>query len=254
MLATVRHQYILSALRNQGSVTTGALLKALEVTPMTVWRDLKALEELGLLRRVRGGAQLAGSLAVEPDYEEKDREAALAKRRMAELAVQEFAREGETLALEGGTSVAALVEFLPQSRVSVLTNSLPVALRLRALRPECPVCIAGGWMSRVSGNTCGPQTIQIMEKWRASVCFLSASAFDARIGPSDPNPLEIEAKRALAASARRIVMLLDSSKFGRRSAAVTLHPRRLAALVTDARPPHAIRTLLKTHGVRLLVA
>lgn len=109
-------------------------------------------------------------------------------------------------------------------------------------------------MSRVSGNTCGPEAVRAMERWHASVCFLSATAFDAQVGPSDPNPLEIEAKRALASKARRVVMLLDSSKFGLRSAAVTLHPRRIDALVADAKPPAAIGALLKEHKIRLMVA
>ncbi len=254
MLATVRHQHILSTLRNHGSVSVAALQRELQTTSMTVWRDLKALEELGLLRRVRGGARLPGHLPGEPDYEAKNLTASEAKRRIAALAVREFIREGDTVALEGGTTVAALVGCLPLSRVSILTNSLPVALHARTVRPECPVLIAGGWVSRVSGNTSGPETLRAMEKWQASVCFLGATGFDEEIGPSDPNPLEIEAKRMLASKARRVVMLLDSSKFGLRSAAVTLHPRRIDALVTDARPSRPILALLKKHGVRLLVA
>jgi len=254
MLATVRHQHILSTLRNHGSVTVAVLQKELQTTAMTVWRDLKALEELGLLRRVRGGACLLGHLPGEPDYEAKNRNASEAKRRIAALAAQEFVREGDTIAMEGGTTVVGVVDCLPQSRISILTNSLPVALHARAVRPECPVLIAGGWMSRVSGNTSGPETLRAMEKWQASVCFLGAAAFDEKVGPSDPNPLEIEAKRMLASKARNVVLLLDSSKFGLRSAAVTLHPRRINALITDTEPPATIRALLKKHGSRLLVA
>ena len=254
MIATARHQHILSALRKRGSLSSAALRRELGTTAMTVWRDFKTLEELGLLRRVRGGASLAGLLPGEPDYEEKHARADGAKRRIAAFAATEFVREGDTVALEGGTTVAALLDFLPRSRISILTNSLPVALRARSVRPECPVRIAGGWLSRISGNTSGPETVRAMEKWRSSVCFISATGFDAEVGPSDPNPLEIEAKRALVAGAKQTVLLLDSSKFGRRSAAVTLHPRRLAAIVTDAKPGNAILAAARKNGVRICVA
>lgn len=254
MLPTVRHQHILEALRNHGSVSAAALRQTFQTTAMTVWRDLKALEELGLLRRTRGGACLQDRFPGEPNYEAKNQNAFEAKRRIAALAAQEFVREGDAIVLEGGTTVSALINYLPTERISVLTNSLPVALRVRAQRPGLPTLVAGGWMSRVSGNTCGPEALRSMAKWQAAVCFVSATAFDAVVGPSDPNPLEIEAKRALAACARRVVLLLDSTKFGQRSAAVTLHPRRIHALVTDADPHAAIRALLNRHSIRVCIA
>jgi len=254
MLATVRHQRILSALRDRGTVSVSGLQRDLGVTTMTVWRDLKMLEELGLLRRVHGGARSVESVPGESDYETKDAASHEAKQRIAGLAAREFVKEGDTIALEGGTTVAALVEHFPRARISILTNSLPVALRVRSLRPELPVEVAGGWLSQISGNTTGPEALRVMQKWKASVCFLGATAFDAEVGPSDPNPFEIEAKRMLAACARRVVLLLDSSKFGARSAAVTIHPRQLDALVSDARPPREIGALLKRHRVRLSIA
>lgn len=253
MFATLRHQHILSTLRNEGSVSAARLRAELRTNAMTVWRDLKALEELGLLRRVRGGAR-SGHSPAEPDYESKNAKAGDAKRRIARLAVREFVREGDSLALEGGTTVAALIDCLPPSRVSILTNSLPVAMHSRAVRPECPILFAGGWISRVSGNASGPETLRAMETWVASVCFLGATAFDGAVGPSDPSPLEIEAKRKLASRAHHVVMLVDSSKFGQRSTAVTLHPKRINILVSDAEPPLAVLALLKKHGVRLMIA
>jgi DeoR/GlpR family transcriptional regulator of sugar metabolism len=99
----------------------------------------------------------------------------------------------------------------------------------------------------------GPEALQFIARQRASVCFLSATGFDARRGPTDPNPLEIEVKRAWAAVAGRVVLLLDAAKFGVRSASVMIHPRRLHALVTDAPPPPEIAAGLAAHGVEIVV-
>jgi DeoR family fructose operon transcriptional repressor len=116
------------------------------------------------------------------------------------------------------------------------------------------VQVVGGWLSAVSGNTTGPEAVRSIERQQASVCFISATGWDAERGPLDPNPLEIEAKRALAGCAARVVMLLDAEKFKCSSMSVTLHLRRLHALVTDAPPPAAVRAQLKAAGVALFVA
>ena len=126
--------------------------------------------------------------------------------------------------------------------------------RWRAKRPDLPVKLPGGWLSQVSGNVVGPETLQFIENQRASICFLSATGFDAELGPTDPNPLEIEVKRAWAAISGRVVLLMDSRKFGVCSAAVMIHPQRLHAVVTDAPPPPEIGMRLAEHGVEVVIA
>jgi DeoR/GlpR family transcriptional regulator of sugar metabolism len=143
---------------------------------------------------------------------------------------------------------------LPDQHISVVTNSLPIALRMRARRPVLPVRVLGGWLSAVSGNTTGPEALKSAALGRTSVCFLGATGWDAERGPMDPNPLEIEVKRALAACSERVVLLMDSRKFHLASASVMIHPRRLHALVTDAPPPAAIARHLESEGVRVVVA
>lgn len=216
---------------------------------MTIWRDLRELDEQGLIFRVRGGALLRTPASSETGFEAKVTAADAAKRRIAARAVSAFVRPGDVIALEGGTTVASLVEFLPQTRISVVTNSLPVATRLRADRPGLPVAMPGGWLSAVSGNLCGPDAVRWLAIQESAVCFIGATGFDAERGPLDPNPLEIEAKRAMTEKARRVVLLLDASKWGQAALCVTLHPRRIHTVVTDRQPPKAIARMLKVHKV-----
>jgi len=252
--AAARHQRVLALLRDRGEIRASSLVNELGVTAMTVWRDLKSIEEQGLLRRVRGGALPAAAGEGEPDFETKATAAGKAKARIAAAAVREFVHEGDVLALEGGTTVAALVDALPESRISVMTNSLPVALRIREKRPSLPVRVVGGWLSAISGNTTGPGALKEARKERVSVCFLSATGWDPAHGPMDPNPLEIEVKRAFAECAGQVVLLMDSRKFTVTSTSVMIHPRRLSAVVTDVRPPKSVAAQLRNAGVRLVVA
>lgn len=240
-------------LKHEGTFKTSALPVALGVTPMTIWRDLTLLEEQGLVQRGRGVVRLATSEQREPDFESKELSFSEAKRHIAGKAVREFVREGDVIALEGGSTVAALVQALPEERISVVTNSLPIALRLRNQRPALPVRVVGGWLSPVSGNSTGPEALREIKGLSVDVCFLSATAWDETKGPMDPNPLEIEVKRALAAVANRVVVMMDSGKFSLRSRSVMLHPRRLHALVTDIPPPPKVQELLNRHQVKVVL-
>lgn len=254
LLHMTRHQRILALLGDHGIVSARELRTLLGVTAMTVWRDLCLLEELGLLRRVRGGAQMISPGATEPDFEAKGSAEAEAKSRIAARAVREFVYDRCILGLEGGTTIAEVIPFLPETRISVLTNSLPVASRLRKTRPLVPVQLSGGSLSPVSGNLTGPEAIRSLKRQSADVCFLSATGLDLDRGLTDPNPLEIEVKRVLAAISQRVVLLLDHSKFGVSSAAVAIHPKRLHAVVTDGVPPKEYVTRLRRLSVRLIVA
>ncbi len=247
-----RFQQILALLQKDGQVSARQLRERFGITSMSVWRDLRALEEMGLLRRTRGGAKPPSAALQEIFFETKTVARAEAKRQIAAHAAALFINPGDTIALEGGSTVAALIDYLPQSGNTILTNSLPVALRLRNQHPHLPVRLVGGWLGPVSGNTTGPHTLREISSLSADVCFLGATAFDAEAGPSDPNPLEIEAKRAWAAISRRCIMLLDSRKFGHRSACVTIHPRRLHAVVSESSPPLDVVKLLQNHSVRMI--
>jgi len=249
---SARHQTLLRRLHQEGELRVGELPGVFGVTPMTVWRDLKLLEEQGLLRRERGRVLPPGSPLEEWSFERKDPRLTDIKRRIAETAAREFVREGDTIVMEGGTTVAALVDALPEHRISVCTNSLPIGLRLRDKRPGLPVRMLGGWLSSVSGNSTGPDTLRELGRLRFNICFLSATAWDPQRGPMDPNPLEIEVKRAMAARSDKVVLLLDHSKLGSRSSSVMLHPRRIHALVTESKLPEGLTQFLLREGVEVL--
>jgi DeoR/GlpR family transcriptional regulator of sugar metabolism len=92
---------------------------------------------------------------------------------------------------------------------------------------------SGGLFREVSQTFVGPQAMQFFEGHHANVAFISATGLDRSDGLTDPNPLEIEVKRALCRRADRIVLLLDHSKFGRRSLMPVLPLRDVDYLITD---------------------
>lgn len=219
---------------------------------MTVWRDLGALEKDGVLRRVHGGAvPLNDGEGPEPSFAAKAARAALPKQWIARAALTAHVRPGMTLALDGGSTVAALMPFLPtDAGLTLLTNSLEI---VRQTPSGVAVSCSGGIYRGVSGTFVGPQALRFFAEHRADVAFVSATGLDAEEGLMDPNPLEIEVKRALCKRAAKVVLLIDAEKFGRRSTLPVLGLEELDEVVCDAKPQRVLRVALKAAGVNVRV-
>jgi len=253
MTGEERRNLIRRQLHGTGGVTAAELAKLLGVSLMTVWRDLGALEKTGQLQRVHGGAvATVGASGPEPRFATKAADAASAKRRIARTAIDRHINPGLTIALEGGSTVAALMPFLPTNAgLTVLTNSLEI---VRQAPAGVTVHCSGGIFREVSQTFVGPHALRFFEEHRADVAFISATGLDATDGLMDPNPLEIEVKRALCHRSDRIVLLLDRSKFGRRSLTPVLPLAEIDVLITNATPPRAFATALTRAKIRVSLA
>jgi DeoR/GlpR family transcriptional regulator of sugar metabolism len=234
MLAPDRQRRILDILEREESATTAQLREECRTSAMTLWRDLGALEERGLLRRIHGGAVRVGGRG-EPRYEVKALAGPRVKRRIAARAAELFLRPGQSLILEGGTTVSELVPHLPPGDApptTVLTNSVPILARIHAARRPVQVWSSGGLLSPISGNFIGTDAVAFFREKRADVFFMSATGVDAARGITDPNPQEIEVKRAMADASTRVILLADATKIGHVSLQSVLSWERIHCLVT----------------------
>ena len=252
MLPTERHRLILNILDTQISATVRYLQEQLGVNAMALWRDLKLLEEQGLLKRVRGGAMSAG-VNREPRFDAKLESARTAKTRIAVYTAKHFVQDGDIIALEGGTTVANLVPCLKNRNLTVLTNSLPVLNHVRTQTPQIATYCSGGFLREESGTLIGKEAITFFSRHKAGTFFMSATGLDLEAGISDPNPQEIEVKQAMAQAAERIVLMLDSSKLGMRSLMQILPLRKIDLVICDTVPPPSYAPLFKKNKIQLLI-
>lgn len=244
MLTQDRHRLLLRRLEETGSLRVAGLDRELDVNAMTIWRDLRLLEQRGLLKRVHGGAVRADR-SLEPAFRLKQQRALTEKRLIAALAARKYVRAGDVVILEGGTTVAELLGHLPERDLTLLTNSLPILSRAHAMGRGWQIHGSGGALSPVSGNFVGPEAVEFFGKNFATTFFMSATGLDMESGTlTDPNPVEIEVKRAMARAARRVVLLLDSSKIGVRSVKEVLPLKEIDVMICDAQlDPKAARSL-----------
>ncbi len=213
MYAEERQQWIVDQARASGRVEVAELAGTLDVTAETVRRDLTVLERHGLLRRVHGGAIPAGRLGFEPGLKARDAVFTAEKERIAKVALAEVPDEGSIL-LDAGSTTARLADILPLDReLTVVTNSLPVAMSL-STRPMITLLMVGG---RVRGRTQAAVDIWALRTLRDSyvdVAFLGTNGISVERGLTTPDATEAAVKRAMIESSRRAVVLADHTKLG----------------------------------------
>jgi DeoR/GlpR family transcriptional regulator of sugar metabolism len=251
MLSQDRHRFLLRRLEETGSLKMQGLDRELGVNTMTIWRDLRLLEQRGLLKRVHGGA-IRADRSIEPQFRLKQERSLAEKRLIATTAVRKYFQPGDVIILEGGTTVAELLNHLPPRDVTLMTNSLPILSRAHALGRAWQIHGSGGALSPVSGNFVGPEAVEFFQKNFASTFFMSATGLDLETGTlTDPNPVEIEVKRAMAKAAKRVVLLLDSSKIGVRSVKEVLPLKDVDVMICDAGLDAGAARQLKAKGLTI---
>jgi DeoR/GlpR family transcriptional regulator of sugar metabolism len=228
------------------------------VSEMTIRRDLKVLEETGLIRRTYGGAVRWPLAGAEPMLLAREKRQTLAvpqKARIARYAAEQLVENGDIILLEGGTTATAMVPYLGDKEdLTVVTNGLATAEELRRHMPlSATILSAGGILRPESSTYVGPVTERFFREFHASRLFLSATGLTLREGITDPQMLEIHVKRAMIASAQEVIMLVDSSKFGVRSLMKVLDFGEIRLLITDAGAPAELLDGLRAQGVEVVV-
>lgn len=251
LFSVERHRRILHLLEMEGMVRSSDLQREFAITAMTVWRDLLLLEERGLLRRMRGGACRVGH-PQEAEFSEKSVLHRLAKDRIAARVAATELRAGMVVILDGGTTVAALSNQTLPRRLTVLTNSLPIATALQRHISSPSVYLSGGLLRPESGTLVGRESLSFFGRRRADLFLMSASGVDAEAGITDPNPQEIEIKQAMAARSRKIILLADHSKCAVVSHMQTLPLRRIHTWITDAQIPPDLQKALKPTATKII--
>lgn len=247
----LRREQIAVFVQDRSSATAEQLSEQFGVSLMTVWRDLTALEEEGRVRRVRGGAaRVERREDTEPLYDSKRVLNPTAKERIARYAVEQFVQNGDILFMEAGTTVVAMAKYLANyQQLTVIGNGLGTMNELARLTPSINVYCCGGMLRPVAYTFVGPQAEEYFRNINATTCFLSATGITLTEGITDVSLLEIQVKRAMAASADRVIFLMDSSKFGVRSLARIVSLSDVSVMITDADAPPAFVDTLRGMGI-----
>ena len=255
MYAEERQQAIADLVAQRGRLSVNALAAEYAVTTETVRRDLSVLERAGVLRRVHGGAVPAAALtALEAKVGDRDLAHADEKDRIAKKAVGLLPSAGGSVLLDAGTTTARLALLLPRDlHLTVVTNAVPIAARL-AGSPGVNLHLLPGRVRSTTHAAVGEDTVEALSRLRVDVAFIGTNGLSVDHGLSTPDHTEAAAKRAIVASAHKVVVLVDSSKIGREHTVRFAELVDVDVVVTDSGADPADLAELRSHGLDVVVA
>jgi DeoR/GlpR family transcriptional regulator of sugar metabolism len=250
MKSAARHLKIRAMLESQGFVDLTTLCRELRSSESTVRRDLIALQEEGVLTRVHGGAMAVRSPGA-LDFAGLARRMVKEKRRIA-TATAALIEDGQTLILDGGSTVAGVARELLDRSLHVVTNSLPIAEILGEAR-RVDVTLTGGQLDPAFGVMLGPLCEQMLGSLAVDVAVMGIGGVTEK-GLSNSNPLVVGSERKMIEVARKVIIVSDHTKFGRASL-IPLAPLEVVdVVVSDVGLVADHQEWLRGHGIDVRLA
>ena len=241
MIAAERLQQIIEILRTEHVVSTKRLSEILGVSSMTARRDLLKLETMGICTRTHGGAIAVGrSVVQDTPYDERQLLYVMEKRAIGRVAAQ-MVEEGETIALDSGTTTARMAKVLRDKRnITVVTNSVLVLLELSDCS-EIRVISTAGTLSRAmfedpgSSDPClvGPLAENTMRLFRPTKAFMGTTGIDLTDGLSNSVMDQATMKRTMMEVSADVILLADHSKFGHVASSIVGPITLINRIITD---------------------
>ncbi|MBM3955279.1 MAG: DeoR/GlpR transcriptional regulator [Planctomycetes bacterium] len=251
MSTQLRRTRLIDFIRIRGFAALDELVGELGVSESTVRRDLDALEEEGLARRTHGGVLAAGGPPRLAEFDERQPANWAAKRVIAAAAAGMIA-DGETVLLDGGTTTYEVARLLVGRSLQVVTNSLPVA-NLFAAQARTDLVLLGGYVSPRTGVCLGPYANELLGRLHVTTTVLSAAGITAE-GLFNAHLLLAETEQAMLRAAGRVIVVADSSKFGRKSLTFVSGLDAVDVVVSDSGLDGAWRGIVAAAGSELQLA
>jgi DeoR family fructose operon transcriptional repressor len=230
--ANDRHAYLIDLLKKHSYCSVVEMSQLLNVSAMTIRRDLHALHEKQIVEVTHGGARLIASKPPEPDFDIRTHEHRAEKQVIGKLAAERFIEEGDVIGIDSGSTTLEVARNLPDVPLTVVTHSMAAA-NVVAQNKLHSLIMLGGVFQYGANCFCGPQAIVALQTLYINKLFLSASGLLLPQGLSCDNLLDAEVKQALLASSRQIILCMDSSKVGKAYLARFATLDILDTLITD---------------------
>ncbi len=252
MTIAERHQFIIEKLRREGFVGVAELSKTMEVTMVTVRKDLKMLEDKGMLYRSHGSATLTSPYVNDRPVQEKKLEQVSEKQKIAHAAAKLLEAE-EAIIIGSGTTVMAFAQAIPSDlKLTVLTGAMNVTLALAA-DPNIEVVQLGGVVRRSSSSVVGHFAEEMLVQFACSKLFLSVDGISPEFGLTTSNMMEAHLNAKMIRSVQKTIVLADSTKFGKKGFGKICNIEDVDMLITDTGLSESYKKGLEDRGLEVLI-
>lgn len=241
-----RHLEILKLVNAHDQISVRELAQLMDVSVVTMRKDLDELEGMNLLRKAHGYAARISTDAI--DYRMSLFHAE--KQRIARRAVQ-LVGPNETVMIESGSTCALFaLELAKANNVTIITNSAYIARSLHNI-PMTSVILLGGDYDPISEVTTGPVTRMCAREYHVDKFFIGIDGYTEESGFTNVSHTRCSTVRDIARQADKIIALTTSDKFGKRSVAHMLDPGEVHTIVTDSHLSEEYRQKLRSHQINL---
>lgn len=253
MHETERHRIIQSAVQERPVVTVTDLCQLTGASEATIRRDIAQLHVQKKLRRVRGGAEAIAppsfvGINARPFAVNESIHAA-EKRAIAKAAV-DLCDDGDAIIINGGTTTFQMVHFMSARRLQVMTNSFAIAEHL-VKHSKCTVSVPGGAIYRDQSLILSPFDNDAIRNFYARRMFIGAQGVNA-LGIMEADALVIQSEQKLMRQAEELIVMVDSSKFERRSSLILCPLENVTTIITDDRISDEAAAMVAHAGIRLI--
>lgn len=233
MKSTVdRRDKIINKIQSEGSVRVDELSEEFDVSTVTIRNDLDFFEEKGLIHRTYGGALLRNNVYNDPSLEEKQKINMEEKGRVGEYAAG-LVKDGESIILDSGTTTREVALRLKEKKnLTLMTNAINIAVELAGVT-NLNLMLTGGVLRDKSYSLVGPEAERAMQNYYFDKLFLGVDGMDFNHGLTTPNPLEAQLNRLMVERANKVILVTDSSKFGRHSFSYICDLDPIEKVITD---------------------
>jgi DeoR/GlpR family transcriptional regulator of sugar metabolism len=252
MLAEARCSKILHILRRKGFASVEQLAHVLNVSDMTIRRDLEKCQSNGFLKRCHGGAILAGFNQQEISFEDKTSENIEVKRAIARFA-SHLVDDGMAVFIDAGTTAFEIAKHIcGLSDITIVSNDVHTIYSL--LHSKAKLLCIGGVVQKTTGSAFDDFAIQMLEQLHFDVAFFGAHSIDPHYFVATPTQGKMFFKRKVMAHSYQRFLVADDSKFNKNALYSVNHLREYDGVITNHDFENADLDMLKAEGVTILHA
>lgn len=247
-----RHKFILESLNKDGFIKVIDMVKSLDVTAVTIRKDLKYLEEKKLLYRTHGSASPINPIAPELNVIDKEKMKKGEKERIA-MAACSLIEENDSIIIASGSTVYTFAENIkPLKHLTVVTASLKVSILLNEY-DNVDVIQLGGTVRKNSVSVVGDYTTRFFEEITCSKLFLGVDGIDPDSGITNSNIEEAQLNKRMMNASLKTILLADSSKFGRRGFGKICNLDQVDVIITDSGISESMVERIEETGIELII-
>lgn len=250
---TDRHGFIINHINTHGRATINELTELTDVSGVTIRKDLKVLEEKGLLYITRGGASINNPYSSDRPIQEKATINADQKNNIARAAVK-LIGSNDSIIIGSGTTAYCITQHLhPSTPLTVITPAIKVSLEL-CDRPNIEVLQLGGVIRKNSSSVAGFYAEYILESLSSALIFIGVDGIDLNFGFSISNLTEANINQKMINTSQVVVIVADSTKFGKRGIGKICNIDDVDYVITDNKVPKEYVSSLEEAGIQVIIA